>query len=224
MCSCAGVHAVRLTGSETTRAAEYLPRFCSEYAAAAAEAYRADPPSLGAEEADAMASGTPPVYETLWLNELLRCLPWRMCASRPVSSDAHLNVRELRSALRHALAEAGNRTGHCDCPVFPWDQAASAAHGAAAAAGGIPQGQAGQHLCAPAQLHGQQRGQEVQRAPLDARQAGLQGVQQEELEGGAAGAAASRGGWRAIAHWGLPAAAWMEGWWQRRQGTHKAVK
>ena len=74
MCSCPGPHAVQLSGSETTRAAEYLPRFCREYAEAAAAAFHADPPSLGAAEAVAMNAGAPPVYETVWLNELLRCL------------------------------------------------------------------------------------------------------------------------------------------------------
>ena len=56
-----------------------------------------------------MAAGTPPRYEALWVNDLLRELPWRVCASRPVGGDAHINIRELRSALRHGLAEVGSR-------------------------------------------------------------------------------------------------------------------
>ncbi len=56
-----------------------------------------------------MAAGTPPVYEALCVNNLFRELPWRVCSSRPVGGDAHINIRELRAALRHGIAEVGTR-------------------------------------------------------------------------------------------------------------------
>ena len=95
--------------SETAKAAEYLPSFCTEYASAAGAQFRLECPQLGQEEAEAMAAGTPPMYEALWVNDLLRELPWRVCASRPVGGDAHINIRELRAALRHGIAEVGMR-------------------------------------------------------------------------------------------------------------------
>ncbi len=56
-----------------------------------------------------MATGAPPAYEALWVNDLLRELPWRVSVSRLLGGDVHINVRELRAALRHGIAEAGRR-------------------------------------------------------------------------------------------------------------------
>ena len=109
MCTCEAKHDMRLQGSETAKAAEYLPSFCADYASAVGAQFRFEHPQLGREEAEVMAAGTPPRYEALWVNDLLRELPWRVCASRPVGGDAHINIRELRSALRHGLAEVGSR-------------------------------------------------------------------------------------------------------------------
>lgn len=111
MCCCTGPHAVSLAGGETKKAAEYVPRFCTEYAAAAAAVHRADPPALGQDEAAAMATGTPACYEKFWINDLLRELPWVPTASRPVGGDAHINVRELRAGLRHGVMEARGARG-----------------------------------------------------------------------------------------------------------------
>lgn len=72
---------------------------------------RSRPPCpLGELEAAALSEGTPPQYEALWVNDLLREMPWRTVASRPVGSE-HINVRELRAALRHAFQEARGRRG-----------------------------------------------------------------------------------------------------------------
>ena len=87
MCACQRPHDVRLEGSATTKAAEYLPRFCAEYAAAAARCFRADPPRLGEAEAEAMCQSTPPVFEKLWVNDLLRALPWRTSSARPIGGE-----------------------------------------------------------------------------------------------------------------------------------------
>ncbi len=109
MCTCSVGHATRLAGSETAKAAEGLQRFYSEYAAALGAQIRMESPRLGEAEAEAMAGAIPPAYGALWVNDFLCELPWRVCASRPVSGDAHVNVRELRAALRHGIAEAGVR-------------------------------------------------------------------------------------------------------------------
>ena len=56
-----------------------------------------------------MCEGTPPVFEKLWVNDLLQGLPWRATSARPVGGTDHINIRELRAALQHGLAEAGAR-------------------------------------------------------------------------------------------------------------------
>ena len=109
MCVCTTPHAVTLEGSATKKAAEYLPEFCAAYADAVAQDIRARGTTLGAEEADALGAGTPPFYERLWVNDLLRRLPWRTTARRRMPGDDHINVRELRAALRHVLTEARGR-------------------------------------------------------------------------------------------------------------------
>ena len=90
-------------------ATRLLPARCSAYAAAAACAYRADPPRLGEEEAARLADRDVQGHESLMTNELLRSLGWRMVASRRADGYKHVNVRELRARLRHALTEAGRR-------------------------------------------------------------------------------------------------------------------
>ena len=111
MCICTKPHAVQLSGSETTRAAEYLPAFCKQYAAATARHLQQLNTKPGIEEAAAMEEGTPARFEKLWVNDLLRELPWRTSSSRYVGGDAHINVRELRAALRHALQHTGRARG-----------------------------------------------------------------------------------------------------------------
>ena len=114
MCECISPHAVELEGSATTPAAEYLPAFCAAYARAAGDHFRASPPQLGFDEAAALGEGTPARFEKLWVNDLLRDLHRAVTASRRAPGDAHINVRELRAGLRHAILEArGRRRQRC---------------------------------------------------------------------------------------------------------------
>ena len=109
MCQCVGPHAMQLTGGETKKAAKYLPAFCTAYAAATAAHVLAQPESPAMEEARALAEGTPARYEKLWVNDLLREVHWVACSSRLVGGDAHINVRETRAAIKHALQQAGRQ-------------------------------------------------------------------------------------------------------------------
>ena len=107
MCICVGPHRMQLAGSETKRAAEYLPDFCRQYADALAEDLRSRPGEPGSTEVEALRDGTPPRFEKLWVNDLLRELPWRATSSRMVGGDAHINVREIRAAIRHGMQHVG---------------------------------------------------------------------------------------------------------------------
>ena len=101
---CTGGHAVTLEGIEAKRAAEYLPKFCADYASAAAADIKSRTEILGAADAAALGEGTPPL-EKVWVNDLLRTLPWRTCASR--------RVMETSTSMCASFGP------HCDMPFTP---------------------------------------------------------------------------------------------------------
>lgn len=105
VCSCAGAHSVSLEGAGTTRVAQYLQKWSAEYALAMERELEITPSRLGACETEAMSVGAPPRYEARLVNDLLRELTWRTVAARPMGGTEHINVRNLRAALRHALHE-----------------------------------------------------------------------------------------------------------------------
>ena len=115
MCTCPGLHDVRLEGALTKKAAEYSPNFCAAYAAAAREAFLQEAPALGEDDVEQFAAEQGQASEMLWLNELSRCLPWRQTTSAPLGRREHINLTELRTAVAAALA-VGRR--HPGCRVI----------------------------------------------------------------------------------------------------------
>jgi hypothetical protein len=88
-----------LQGGLTTRASEYCEGLCTEWAQLTRDRLCQDP-ALGELETDVeQQSGR---LEQPWLNDLQRCLHWGLLHQSKVSDPTHINILEVRAAVRAA--------------------------------------------------------------------------------------------------------------------------
>ena len=110
MCNHRGAHAQPLKGARTTAAAAYSGQLCREWAALAA-AQRALEGEWGADD-----DGPPPGpeggrLEQGFVNELVGSAAWRVVMNAPCEGEHHINVLEVRAALRAMEGRARSRPG-----------------------------------------------------------------------------------------------------------------
>ena len=93
--------------SSASRSADGLPfdiqGWAMHYAEQVARLHRMDPPSLGEEEAAEMSALRPGACEKLWLNDLVRALPWEVNRCDDDHTPEHINVKEIKGALQEVM-------------------------------------------------------------------------------------------------------------------------
>ena len=109
----------RLVGSRATAAAEYGAELCREWALATAAAFKQEQPSLAGADFDSLEDKARPRYERLALNEWMAPHPWHVAFRQPARPEHHINLKELRSALKALQLEA--RTSPCTKQYYVLD-------------------------------------------------------------------------------------------------------
>ena len=107
-CICEEPHPAHFEDNHTAAAADYMPGFCEQFACACRSGYDAAPPEFAKKDLELVAKDPDVRGERIWVNELLRSIPWRPRLSRPVPGSTHINVREARVALG-CIAHAGRQ-------------------------------------------------------------------------------------------------------------------
>ena len=93
-------------GSRASAAAEYDSELCREWALATSAAWKQEQPLLAGADFDSLEDKARPRYERLALNEWMASHPWQVAFRQPARPEHHINLKELRSALKALQLEA----------------------------------------------------------------------------------------------------------------------